>query len=134
LNLTADKVWAAYARIEPGKVRMSQTKRLLTDLIALVRHGAGLEAELVPFPEQVRERYAGWLMAQSKAGKAFNPEQRAWLDAIAEHIGVNLTIDLDDFNDGLFFERGGVRQALSLFGDVGRLRGILDDLNTALAA
>jgi type I restriction enzyme R subunit len=134
VSLTAEKVWAAYARIEPERVRMGQTKRLLTDLVALVRHGAGLEAELVPFPEQVRARYQNWLQVQSEAGTAFNPEQKVWLDAIAEHIGVNLTIDLNDFNDGLFFERGGIRAAISSFGDMNRLKGLLDDLNTVLAA
>ncbi|MEZ4667868.1 MAG: type I restriction-modification enzyme R subunit C-terminal domain-containing protein, partial [Anaerolineae bacterium] len=134
LNLTAEKVWTAYARVEPERVRMGQTKRLLTDLIALVRHGAGLDEELVPFQEQVRTRYGQWLESQAQAGRIFDAEQKAWLDAIAEHIGVNLTIELDDFNDGQFFEQGGVNRVISLFGDVGQVRVLLDDLNTALAA
>lgn len=130
-NLTPEKLWAAYAQVEPGRVRMGRTKRLLTDLVALVRHALQPDDVLIPYPEQVQTRYQAWLQAQ---GSAFTPEQRRWLDAIAEHIGVNLSIELADFDDGLFFQQGGVRAAIRLFGDVPTLRALLDDLNTALAA
>ncbi len=130
-NLTPEKLWAAYAQLEPGRVRMGRTKRLLTDLVALVRHALQPDDVLIPYPEQVQTRYQAWLQAQ---GANFTPEQRRWLDAIAEHIGVNLSIELADFDDGLFFQQGGVRAAIRLFGDVPTLRALLDDLNTALAA
>lgn len=133
-NLTPEKLWAAYAKIEPERVRMGRTKRLLTDLIALVRHALQPESELIAYPEQVQVRYAAWLGAQAESGKQFTPEQRAWLDAIAEHIGVNLSIELNDFDDGMFFQRGGVRAAIALFGDVRTLRNLLEELNTVLAA
>lgn len=130
-NLTPEKLWAAYAQLEPGRVRMGRTKRLLTDLVALVRHALQPDDVLIPYPEQVQARYQAWLQAQ---GANFTPEQRRWLDAIAEHIGVNLSIELADFDDGLFFQQGGVRAAIRLFGDVPTLRALLDELNTALAA
>ena len=133
-NLTPDKLWAAYAKVEPEHVRMGKTKRVLTDLVALVRHALQPESELVPYPEQVRARYERWLKAQADAGKVFTPQQRAWLDAIAEHIGVNVSIEIDDFNDGRLFEQGGVGAALKAFGDAQTLRTLLDDLNTTLAA
>jgi type I restriction enzyme R subunit len=133
-NLTPEKLWAAYAKIEPERVRMGPTKRLLTDLVALVRHALQPESELVAYPEQVQTRYQAWLQAQTEASKRFTTEQRAWLDAIAEHIGVNLSIELDDFDDGVFFQRGGVHAAISLFGDARTLRGLLEELNTVLAA
>ena len=106
-NLTPDKLWAAYAKVEPEHVRMGKTKRVLTDLVALVRHALQQESDLVPYPEQVRARYERWLKAQADAGTVFTPQQRAWLDAIAEHIGVNVSIEIDDFNDGRLFEQVG---------------------------
>lgn len=133
-HLTPEKLWAAYAKLEPERVRMNKTKRLLTDLIVLVRHAIQPETDLIPYPEQVRARYEAWLGQQSDTGHAFTPEQRVWLDFIAEHIGVNLTVDLNDFGDGQFYERGGVRAAIRAFGDVKVLRNLLDELNVALAA
>ncbi|MBN8592405.1 MAG: DEAD/DEAH box helicase family protein [Anaerolineae bacterium] len=134
--LTPDKIWAAFAAVEPGRVRAAGTKRLLTDLIALVRHVLEPDPEgaLIPYPEQVRARYQAWLATQEAAGRGFSPAQREWLDAIAGHIGVNLTMEMQDFNDGDFFRQGGVTRALELFGDMGRLRALVEDLNTALAA
>ncbi len=132
--LTPEAPWAAYAKVEPEHVRMRQTRRVLTDLVALVRHALQPESDLLPYPEQVRGRYADWLAAQTGAGKTFTSEQRAWLDAIAEHIGVNLAIEIADFDDGRLFEQGGVGAALKAFGDVRTLRALLDDLNSTLVA
>ena len=133
-NLTPEKLWAAYAKVEPEHVRMGQTKRVLTDLVALVRHALEQSSDLVPYPEQVQARYQAWLTAQAESGRQFTPQQRAWLDAIAEHIGVNVSIEIDDFDDGRLFERGGVGAALQAFGDARTLRSLLEDLNTTLAA
>jgi type I restriction enzyme R subunit len=61
-----------------------------------------MDDELVPYPERVRARYDDWLKAQEATGKTFTPEQRWWLDKIAEHVGVNLSITSDDFDYGEF--------------------------------
>ena len=119
--LTADKLWAAYAKMEPERVRMTGTKRLLTDLIALVRHAIQPESDLIPYPEQVQARYDAWLAAQRAAGKVFTPAQMEWLNLIAEHMGVNLTVEPGDFNSGRLFERGGIQAALQAFGDAAAL-------------
>ena len=66
-NLTPEKLWAAYARIEPERVHMNQTKRLLTDLVALVRHTLQPDSDLIPYPEQVSTRYADWLEAHGRS-------------------------------------------------------------------
>jgi type I restriction enzyme, R subunit len=128
-RLSPEILWDAYAKIEPERVRMGRTKGILTDLVALVRHALYPESDLIPYAEQVQARYQDWLQ-----DKVFTPRQRAWLDAIAEHIGVNLTMELNDFDDGIFFEEGGVHAAIAAFGDPAALRTLLDDLNTSLAA
>jgi hypothetical protein len=74
------------------------------------------------------------LKLQNEVGRRFTDEQRVWLDTIAEHIGVNLNVELNDFDDGQFYERGGTRAAIRVFGNVKELRSLLDELNVALAA
>ncbi len=55
-----------------------------------MRHAVQLEDELTPYLERVQQRYADWLADQAASGRTFTPEQRWWLDRIAEQIGVNL--------------------------------------------
>jgi type I restriction enzyme R subunit len=90
-----------------------------------------MDDELVPYPERVRQRYEDWLAAQEAGGRAFTPEQRWWLDHIAETIGVNLAATMDDFQQGELFERGGWIAARRLFG--AELPALIDELNDALA-
>jgi type I restriction enzyme R subunit len=114
---TEEKLWAAYAALEKDKVRGTNTQRVLTDLIALVRHALQPEGELAPYPAQVQARYVAWLAAQEGAGKQFSPEQRWWLDKIAQHIGLNLQIEPGDFEiDGEFVNRGGRWGAMETLG------------------
>ncbi|MCL4263899.1 MAG: DEAD/DEAH box helicase family protein [Anaerolineae bacterium] len=114
---TEDKLWQAYAQLEKDKVRGVNTQRVLTDLIALVRHALQPEGELAPYPAQVQARYEAWLAAQTRAGKAFSAEQRWWLDKIAGYIGLNLQMTPQDFEiDGAFVNRGGRWGAMEALG------------------
>jgi type I restriction enzyme R subunit len=129
-NWTTEALWRAYAQLERDHVRGAGTRRVLTDLVSLVRHAVQLDDELVPYPERVQRRYADWLAAQQSEGRAFTSEQRWWLDQVATHIGVNLEIHAEDFNYGEFFNRGGQVAALRTFGP--QLKGLLDELNERL--
>ena len=128
---TTEALWEAYARLERDKVRGAGARRVLTDLVSLVRHAVQLEDELVPYPERVRQRYEDWLAAQEAAGRAFIGEERWWLDRVAEAIGVNLSVSSDDFQYGEMFERGGWIAARRLFGE--ELPVLLEELNAELA-
>ena len=127
---TTEALWRAYAQLERDRVRGAGTRRVLTDLVSLVRHAVQLDDELVPYPERVQRRYADWLAAQQTEGRAFTSEQRWWLDQVATHIGVNLEIHAEDFNYGEFFNRGGQVAALRTFGP--QLKSLLDELNVRL--
>ena len=129
-NWTTEALWRAYAQLERDRVRGAGSRRVLTDLVSLVRHAVQLDDELVPYPERVQRRYADWLAAQQTEGRAFTAEQRWWLDQVATHIGVNLEIHAEDFNYGEFFNRGGQVAALRTFGP--QLKGLLDELNERL--
>jgi type I restriction enzyme R subunit len=106
--------------------------KALVDVIALVRHAIDPDAELVPVGLTVRERYAAWLAERSAAGVTFTPDQRKWLDAIADHIATSLRVEPDDFADEPFFRFGGHGKAVELFGD--GLPALLEELNQCLAA
>jgi type I restriction enzyme R subunit len=128
---TTETLWQAYAQLERDKVRGVGAKRVLTDVVALVRHAVQLDDELRPYPEQVRARYDDWLQAQAAAGRAFTAEQRWWLDQIVETMGVNVSVGEDDLLEGEFFKRGGLVKARQVFG--AELPALLDELNVALA-
>jgi type I restriction enzyme R subunit len=129
-SFTTEALWYAYAHLKKGKVRGSGARRVLTDLISLVRHTLQLEDELVPFPERVHARYRDWLSAQTAQGVIFTEEQRWWLDRIAERVGVNLKISIDDFEYGEFFDKGGSIKAKITFSD--NLVPIIESLNMYL--
>lgn len=124
---TTERLWRAYAQLERDRVRGANERRVLADLVSLVRHAVHLDEELVPYPERVAARYREWLAAQKRD---FTPEQRWWLDRIAEHIGVNLAVRPEDLSVGEFYNKGGQFAARKLFGE--SLPGLLDELNAVL--
>ncbi len=130
-NLQPERVWQAFAAVEPEKV-MGQGGKKLADVIALVRHAIEPSSLLAPFGEAVEERYQKWLSDQAAAGVSFTPEQQRWLDAIKDHVAASLSIDPDDLSDVPFNQMGGLGRAYELFGP--QLSGILDELNARLAA
>lgn len=130
---TADALWNAYARVEEDHVKGVGGKRVLTDLVSLVRHALALDPDLAPYPDLVRKRYNAWLQAHDAEGRPFTTEQRWWLDKIAEYIGVNLTMTPQDLNGGKFYTKGGQMGAIKVFGK-DDLRRWLDELNKALVA
>ena len=132
LSLTTEALWRAYTQLEQGKVRGAGVQRVLADLVALVRHAVQLDEELAPYPEQVQARYQHWLAQQEADNRSFTTEQRWWLDQIAAHIGVNLSVAPDDLAYGDFFNRGGSFAAARTFGAA--WPSLLDELNTALVA
>lgn len=127
---TTEALWNAYVRLERNRVKGASARRTLTDVIALVRHTLELDPELVPYPDQVKARYLGWIDSQAAVGRAFTPDQHWWLDRIAEHIGVSLSVSPDDLMIGEFQSRGGLFKAREEFGD--ELGALLDELNAAL--
>ncbi|MBK9130133.1 MAG: DEAD/DEAH box helicase family protein [Gammaproteobacteria bacterium] len=132
------QLWNAYAALEKSKVKGASGKRILTDLVSLVRYAIHQDNELIPFPERVDANFKAWLATQIRHSRAsgnpepFSPEQIRWLEMIRDHIAANLGIDPDDFNYAPFIQQGGLGKVHQLFGD--RLNAIIDDLNETLAA
>jgi type I restriction enzyme R subunit len=130
-NWTPDVLWAAYEKVELGKVRHSD-RHTLTDLVSLLRFATGLDDELVPYADLVRERYANWLAQQKQAGTEFTDKERWWLDRMIEVIAASTGITADDLDEAPFTERGGVDGALRDLGD--HAADYIKELNEVLTA
>jgi type I restriction enzyme, R subunit len=122
-------LWQAYAALQKGKVKGSKQKRLLTDIVSLVRFAMQQDNELVPYPERVQANFKAWL---AQHGQAFTPEQQHWLEMIRDHIAANLGIELEDFDYAPFSQQGGLGRVHQLFGE--QLPRVMDELNRELAA
>ena len=129
---TEGQLWQAYAALDKTKVKGDNRKRILTDLVSLVRFAMHQDNELVPFPERVNANYHAWLAQQTQTGTTFTTEQRHWLDMIREHIAGNLSIVPDDFEYSPFAQEGGMGRVYQLFG--AELPKVLEALNRELAA
>jgi type I restriction enzyme R subunit len=130
LAATPVQLWRAFEAVEADTVKGSGGE-VLTDLVNLVRHALMPTLTLVPYREELRERYQKWLK-EGDADNAFTPEQREWLDRIAEHIATSLAIEPADFEVGWFGQHGSLGHAHALFGD--KLKPLLAELNERLAA
>ena len=129
---TPEKLWRAYETLDKDKVRGASGKRLLTDMVSLVRFAVHQDDELVPFGERVRERFDQWMDQQRAHGRSFTQEQRLWLEMIRDQIATSVEMTLEDFDYAPFAEEGGRGRAAQVFGL--QLGELIRDLNGALAA
>jgi type I restriction enzyme R subunit len=130
LAATPTQLWHAYQAVEGDRVKGSGGE-MLADLVALVRHTLMPSLVLVPYREELRGRYQMWLKERD-ADKVFTPEQKEWLDRMAEHIGTSLAIAPEDFDSGWFGQHGSLGRAHALFGN--KLTPLMTELNERLAA
>lgn len=76
------------------------------------------------YSEQAREK------VQGSSGVLFTPEQKEWFLLIKDHIASSMSIEMDDFKNVPFDQKGGMVKAYQLFGQ--ELNNILIELNEAL--
>jgi len=129
---TPEKLWHAYELLDKDKVRGASGKRLLTDIVSLVRFALHRDNELVPHVERVKERFTNWLAQQANTGRKFSGEQVAWLQMIRDHVAASWEIEIDDFDNVPFVQEGGLGRAMQVFGK--ELVGLLREINEAVAA
>ena len=128
---TPDVLWRAYQVLDESKVRGSGGK-MLTDIVSLVRYTLHQDDELVPFRDQVEQRFAAWLSTQQERGASFTVEQMQWLTWMKANITGELGITPESFDYTPFAEHGGIGKAAQVFGD--RLTLLMDELTEVLAA
>lgn len=140
-------LWQAYAALNKARVKGTSQRRLLTDLVSLVRFAMQQDNELVPYPERVQANFKAWLAQQSSSPNSpplplgegrgegsprFTTEQIHWLEMIRDHIAANLGIDIEDFSYAPFEQEGGLGKVHQLFG--AELPQVIETLNRELAA
>jgi type I restriction enzyme R subunit len=130
--ISESQLWQAYAALDKSRVKGVSARRILTDLVSLVRYAIHQDNELVPYPERVAANFKAWMAQQQAAGKGFTEEQRWWLEKMAEHIASNLGITAEDFESVPFNQRGGLGKVHQLFGE--ELPKVIEVLNRELAA
>jgi len=133
LNIDEGALWQAYATLRKDKVKGAKQRRLLTDLVSLVRFAMQQTNELVPYPERVQANFKAWLAQhQQTDNNPFTQEQQHWLEMIRDHIAANLGIEIDDFEYAPFNAQGGLGKVHQLFG--AELPKVIEELNRELAA
>ena len=127
-------LWQAYAAVKKDRVRGTTQRRLLTDLVSLVRFAMSQDNELLPYPERVQANFKAWLAQHQQANPAhaFTPEQQHWLEMIRDHIAANLGLDMEDFEYAPFNAQGGLGKVHQLFG--AELTRVIEELNRELVA
>lgn len=128
-SLTPEMLWSAYKQLEKSKVK-ENPKKMLTDLISIVRYTIGLEEYLVPFHEKVTERFEKWLLEQEKSDRKFSAEQKEWLVMIKDQISASMSARLEDMDYSPFVQKGGRMKLYKLFGD--GYEKILEELHEVL--
>ena len=130
--MTPERLWRAYETLDRSKVKGASGKKLLVDLVSLVRFALHQKSELVPYSKTVHERFDRWVAEQRTRGRSFTGEQARWLEMMRDHIATSLEMQIDDFGYTPFAQHGGLGRAAQIFG--AELRGIVQELNEALAA
>ena len=113
---TPEKLWHAYEMLDKSKVRGSGGQ-MLTDIVSLVRFTLQQDDELVPFREQVEQRFMAWLSTQDAKGVSFTSEQLQWLTWMKDVIASDLGLSSESFEYTPFTEHGGIGKAAEVFGD-----------------
>ncbi|WP_258349360.1 DEAD/DEAH box helicase family protein [Saccharopolyspora gregorii] len=118
---------------ELGKVGSRRTAEAgVPELVGILRHELGLDDEVRPYAELVRERYEGWLLRQEQQGAVFSADQQWWLNTIRDVVCRNITIEAADLRQDPFTERGGTQGFQRDFGP--KAADILEELNQELSA
>jgi type I restriction enzyme R subunit len=129
---TPERLWRAYELLDKDKVRGASVKRLLTDIVSLVRFALHQDGELTPHAERVKERFENWMAQQANGGRTFTAEQAAWLEMMRDHVAASWEIEIDDFDSVPFVQAGGVAKAMQVFGK--ELPVLIQQINEAVAA
>jgi len=130
--LTPEKLWAAYYQLDPNKVKGVSTKRMLTDIISLIRYELKIDNELSPFSEIVNKNFQEWVFKKNAGNVHFSDDQMEWLRMIKDHVITSMKIAPENFDFTPFDAVGGIGKFFHLFGpDYGYL---ITELNGALVA
>ena len=131
-SLTVERLWGAYYQLSNNKVKGISTKRMLTDIVSLIRYELKIDKELAPFSEIVNRNFKDWVFRKNAGHIQFTEEQMEWLRMIKDHIMTSMKITQDNFNFTPFDALGGIGKFYQIFGE--DYDEIINELNEVLVA
>lgn len=130
--LNPTMLWEAYEQLDKSRVRGIGVRKLLTDIVSLVRYAIHETDVLEPFAETIDRRFGEWMVKETEKGHVYTEKQMEWLRMIRDHIATSVSIEFDDLDNTPFEQKGGRIKALQIFGQ--GFETLLHDLNTALVS
>jgi len=131
-SLTVERLWGAYYQLGNNKVKGISTKRMLTDIVSLIRYELKIDKDLAPFSEIINRNFKDWVFRKNAGHIQFTEEQMEWLRMIKDHIMTSLKITPEHFNYTPFDALGGIGKFYQEFGE--DYDKILKELNEVLVA
>jgi type I restriction enzyme R subunit len=131
-SLTIEKLWGAYYQLGDNKVKGISTKRMLSDIVSLIRYELKIDKELAPFSEIINRNFKEWVFKKNAGHVHFTEEQMEWLRMIRDHIMTSMKITQDNFNFTPFDALGGIGKFYQVFGE--DYDEIINELNEVLVA
>jgi len=131
-SLTIEKLWGAYYQLGDNKVKGISTKRMLTDIVSLIRCELKIDKELAPFSEIINRNFKEWVFRKNAGHIQFTEVQMEWLRMIKDHIMTSMKITKGNFNFTPFDALGGIGKFYQVFGD--EYDEIINELNEVLVA
>jgi type I restriction enzyme, R subunit len=129
-SLTPERLWHAYYQVDSQKIRGISTKRMLTDIVSLLRFELKIDKELAPFSEIINRNFKAWVFKKNAGNIQFTEEQMDWLRMIKDHIASSMKISRESFEYTPFNESGGLGRYYQVFGQ--DYESILNEMNEAL--
>jgi len=131
-SLTIEKLWGAYYQLGDNKVKGISTKRMLTDIVSLIRYELKIDKELTPFSEMINRNFKEWVFRKNAGHIQFTEVQMEWLRMIKDHIMTSMKITKGNFNFTPFDALGGIGKFYQVFGE--EYDEIINELNEVLVA
>jgi len=131
-SLTIEKLWGAYYQLGDNKVKGISTKRMLTDIVSLIRYELKIDKELAPFSEIINRNFKEWVFKKNAGHIQFTEVQMEWLRMIKDHIMTSMKITKGNFNFTPFDALGGIGKFYQVFGE--EYDEIINELNEVLVA
>jgi type I restriction enzyme R subunit len=131
-SLTIERLWGAYYQLGDNKVKGISMKRMLTDIVSLIRYELKIDKELDPFSEIINRNFKEWVFRKNAGHIHFTEEQMEWLRMIKDHIMTSMKITRDNFNFTPFDALGGIGKFYQVFGE--DYNKIINELNEVLVA
>ena len=131
-SLTVERLWGAYYQLDNNKVKGISTKRMLTDIVSLIRYELKIDKELAPFSEIINRNFKEWVFKKNAGHIQFTEVQMEWLRMIKDHIMTSMKITKGNFNFTPFDALGGIGKFYQVFGE--EYDEIINELNEVLVA